>query len=271
MKPLLDIADLEVRYGPAVALSGVSLSVPPGTTVGLVGESGSGKTTLGKAVLGLVPVAGGAIRLAGREITELRPKERRALSGVVQVVFQNPYLSFNPRRTIGQAVAEALPRGTRRDEARERVAAMLDRVGVDPDAARRYPGQFSGGQLQRIAIARALVPDPRLLICDEAVSALDLSVQAHVLNLLADLRAERGLSYLFITHDLAVVRHVADRVVVLRRGEVVESGRVDDVCERPRHPYTRELLAAAPVPDPVAQARRRAERRAPAPREDPLR
>ncbi|MBB5957476.1 peptide/nickel transport system ATP-binding protein [Saccharothrix tamanrassetensis] len=262
MRPLLDIANLEVRYGDALALSDVSLSVRSGQTVGLVGESGSGKTTLGKAVLGLVPVSQGEIRLDGKEITDLGVKERRALSGRIQVVFQNPYSSFNPRRTIGQAVAETLPKGTPRDEARERVGAMLDRVGVDRDAAHRYPGQFSGGQLQRIAIARALMPDPRLLICDEAVSALDLSVQAHVLNLLADLRAERGLSYLFITHDLAVVRHLADRVVVLRRGEVVESGRVDDVCETPRHPYTRALLAAAPVPDPVAQARRRAERRA---------
>ncbi|WP_433269115.1 ATP-binding cassette domain-containing protein [Actinosynnema sp. CS-041913] len=262
MRALLDIADLDVRYGDQVALTDVSLTVQPGQTVGLVGESGSGKTTLGKAVLGLVPVSGGTIRLDGREITDLRPKERRALSGRLQVVFQNPYLSFNPRRTIGQAVAETLPPGTGRDEARDRVGAMLDRVGVDRGAAGRYPGQFSGGQLQRIAIARALMPDPSLLICDEAVSALDLSVQAHVLNLLADLRAERGLSYLFITHDLAVVRHLADRVVVLRRGRVVEAGRVDDVCETPRHPYTRALLAAAPVPDPSAQARRRAERRA---------
>ncbi|MEU5690855.1 ATP-binding cassette domain-containing protein [Actinosynnema sp. NPDC020468] len=264
MRPLLNVTDLEVRYGRSAppTLESVSLSIPPGASVGLVGESGSGKTTLGKAVLGLVPVSGGTIRIDGEDTTHLRGAARRALAGVVQVVFQNPYLSFNPRRTIGQAVAETLPAGTSKTQARHRVSAMLTRVGVDPDVVGRYPNQFSGGQLQRIAIARALVPSPRLLLCDEAVSALDLSVQAHVLNLLADLRAEHGLSYLFITHDLAVVRHVCDRVVVLRHGRIVEEGRVRDVTEEPRHPYTRALLAAAPVADPEAQARRRAQRRA---------
>ncbi|PPK63638.1 ATP-binding cassette domain-containing protein [Actinokineospora auranticolor] len=266
---LLEIAGLGVRYRDHQALTGVSLAVPPNTTVGLVGESGSGKTTLGRAVLGLVPVAEGVIRLAGRDITHLRGRARRGLSGQVQVVFQNPYLSFNPSRTIGQAVAEPLTlAGLRPAQLRGRVDAMLDRVGLDRSAADRYPSRFSGGQLQRIAIARALMPGPRLLICDEAVSALDLSVQAHVLNLLADLQAEQGLSYLFITHDLAVVRHIADRVVVLRRGEVVEAGPVEQVCSTdpdvPRHPYTRALLAAAPVPDPAEQARRRALRAAPA-------
>ncbi|WP_018685842.1 ATP-binding cassette domain-containing protein [Actinokineospora enzanensis] len=258
---LLEIERLGVHYRDHQALIDVSLRVMPNTTVGLVGESGSGKTTLGKAVLGLVPVSSGSVRLSGQDITHLRGRARRQLSAQIQVVFQNPYLSFNPGRTIGQAVAEPLTR-ERPADLGERVGAMLERVGLDRSAADRYPAQFSGGQLQRIAIARALMPRPRLLICDEAVSALDLSVQAHVLNLLADLQAEHGLSYLFVTHDLAVVRHIADEVVVLRRGRVVESGPVAQVCDTPNHPYTRALLAAAPVADPAEQARRRALRRA---------
>ncbi|WP_067460172.1 ATP-binding cassette domain-containing protein [Actinomadura macra] len=271
-RPLLEVAGVTVRYQgrrrlrSTSALTEVSLDVRPGETVGLVGESGSGKTTLGKAVLGLVPVAHGAVRLDGRDITRLGGRERRALSRDVQVVFQNPYLSFNPSRTVGQTVAETttMLRDMRPAQVAARMAEMLEAVGLDGAAAGRYPGQFSGGQLQRIAIARALMPSPRLLICDEAVSALDLSVQAQVLNLLADLRERHGLAYLFITHDLAVVRHLADRVVVLRRGRVVESGTVTEVCEHPRHSYTRALLAAAPVADPGEQARRRELRRSPA-------
>ncbi|TDD85924.1 ABC transporter ATP-binding protein [Actinomadura rubrisoli] len=267
--PLLDLSDVSVRYPgrrrlrSTPALSEVSLDVLPGETVGLVGESGSGKTTLGKAVLGLVPVGQGSIRLDGRDITAASGRKRRELSRLIQVVFQNPYLSFNPGRTIGQTVAETVTvlRGMKAPQVRARVAEMLEAVGLDGTAAARYPAQFSGGQLQRIAIARALMPAPRLLICDEAVSALDLSVQAQVLNLLADLRERHGLAYLFITHDLAVVRHIADRVVVLRQGRVVESGTAAQVCEAPRHPYTQALLAAAPVADPAEQARRREIRR----------
>ncbi|MFI0374083.1 ATP-binding cassette domain-containing protein [Actinomadura sp. 1N219] len=259
-EPLIDVRDVTVRYAgrrrlrPTPALSEVSLDIRPGETVGLVGESGSGKTTLGKAILRLVPVSEGTIRLDGRDIGAL---PRRELARHVQVVFQNPYLSFNPSRTIGQTVAETLP--GKHDAGR--VREKLEAVGLDGTAAARYPSQFSGGQLQRIAIARALMPEPRLIICDEAVSALDLSVQAQVLNLLTDLKAGHDLAYLFITHDLAVVRHLADRVAVLRRGRLVETGDVTEICENPTHPYTRALLAAAPVADPQEQARRRTLRR----------
>ena len=268
--PLLEVSELEVVYRsrrrlPAFkALSGVSLTMHAGETVGVVGESGSGKSTLGKAVLGLEPVAAGSIRFGGQDVTHAARPARRQLSQQMQAVFQDPYSSFNPSRTIGQSVAETLDQGTDlgRDEIRRRVEDMLERVGIGAAAARRYPSQFSGGQRQRIAIARALLPHPRLVICDEAVSALDLSVQAQVLNLLADLRDELGVAYLFISHDMGVIRHICDRVVVLAKGRMVETGSVLEVCEQPSEPYTRALVAAAPVADPVRQAARREQRRA---------
>jgi len=259
--PLVEIDDLSVTYGARragrrstgkAALADVSLDLHRGETLGLVGESGSGKTTLGRAVLGLVPVSAGAIRFDGEDITRADRRTRRRLSQRIQVVFQNPYLSLNPQRTVLQSVMETLASSPEVDraEARTRSLEMLERVGIPPASADRYPGAFSGGQRQRIAIARALVPRPDVVVCDEAVSALDLSIQAQVLNLLVDLQDELGLTYLFITHDLAVVRHLCHRVAVLRRGELVETGDTAAVCAAPAHPYTRTLLASAPVADP---------------------
>ncbi|MEN3284452.1 MAG: hypothetical protein V7607_5592 [Solirubrobacteraceae bacterium] len=266
--PLLDVTDLTVEYPrgrrkpPLRALDAVSLAIEPGETVGLVGESGSGKSTLGRAVLGLVPARSGTIRFDGRDITHAAAEERRRLSADLQAVFQDPYSSLNPARTVRQTLAEPLGVHERlsRAQTRERVEAMLRRVGLPADAAERYPRHFSGGQRQRIAIARALMLSPRLVISDEAVSALDLSIQAQILNLLLTLQEELSLSYLFISHDLAVVRHLSHRVVVLYRGEVVESGPTAQVCDAPTHPYTRGLLASAPVADPAVQRKRRGER-----------
>lgn len=266
---LLDIQNLTVefrqgrRLPPLKAVDDVSLRIQPGETVGLVGESGSGKSTLGNAVLGLVPISTGGMSFDGREISHASYAERRALSAELQVVFQNPYSSLNPVRTIGQTLAEPLGvhRKLSKRETTGEVARMLQRVGLEPDAARCYPSQFSGGQRQRIAIARALMLSPRLVICDEVVSALDLSIQAQVLNLLRDLQEELGLSYLFISHDLAAVRNMSHRIIVLYCGQVMESGPAQQVSEAPNHPYTQALLAAAPVPDPTLQAQRRAARR----------
>jgi len=265
---ILDVSDLRVEYSqgrrvpPLKAVDGVSLTVAEGETVGLVGESGSGKSTIGRAVLGLTPVRDGAVRFEGTDITHAGLRERRALSDRLQVVFQDPYSSLNPTRTIGRTLSEPLlvHRDLHRDETAEQVRAMLARVGMPEDAADRYPGQFSGGQRQRIAIARALMLSPRLVICDEPVSALDLSIQAQVLNLLAELQRELSLSYLFIAHDLAVVRHLSHRIVVLYRGRIMESGPAAQVYGSPRHPYSEALLAAAPVPDPDAQRERNAAR-----------
>ncbi|MEU1515628.1 oligopeptide/dipeptide ABC transporter ATP-binding protein [Streptomyces sp. NPDC005811] len=267
---LLRVRGLDVTYrragrrgGAVHAVRGVDLEVHRGETVGLVGESGSGKSSIGSAVLGLVPVTGGRVAFDGADITHGSRADRRMLARRMQVVFQDPYGSMNPAHTIGDTLTEALRHnlGLPEDTVRERVLAALDDVGLPPGALRRYPSAFSGGQRQRIAIARALVMEPEFVVCDEAVSALDLSVQAQVLNLLARLKDTRGLSYLFISHDLAVVRHLSDRIVVLYAGRVVESGPAALVAGRPVHPYTRALLAAAPVPDPEVQRRRRAERR----------
>ncbi|MEW1642323.1 ABC transporter ATP-binding protein [Streptomyces sp. NPDC091219] len=267
---LLRIAGLDVTYhrsrrrgGDVPAVRGVDLTVDRGETVGLVGESGSGKSTIGSAVLGLVPATGGTIRFDGADITHGTRADRRLLARRMQVVFQDPYGSMNPAHTVGDTLAEALRYnlGLPADEIRERVLRALDDVGLPPGAAHRHPAAFSGGQRQRIAIARALVMEPEFVVCDEAVSALDLSVQAQVLNLLARLKHARGLSYLFISHDLSVVRYLSDTIVVLYAGRVVERGPAALVADSPAHPYTRALLAAAPVPDPVTQRRRQAERR----------
>jgi peptide/nickel transport system ATP-binding protein len=246
-----------------VAVDGVSLRIAQDQTLGLVGESGSGKSTVGRAVLGLVRPERGAVALGGRPVTGASLAERRAIASDLTVVFQDPYSSLNPARTVGASLAEPLRsgRGTSRAAAREAVAAALSRVGLSVNAMERYPRQFSGGQRQRIAIARALVTNPRLVICDEAVSALDLSIQAQVLNLLRDVQADGGIGLLFITHDLAVVRHVSDEIAVLLRGRVVEHGPAGAVHQTPQHPYTQALLAAAPVPDPGEQRVRRGERR----------
>jgi peptide/nickel transport system ATP-binding protein len=253
-EPLLEVSDLRVtfrgRRRGVEALKGVSLSIQPGEVVGLVGESGSGKSTIGNAVLGLVPATSGSIRFDGRDITRVRPRERKALARSLQAVFQNPYGSLNPTRTIGSTLAEPLrvQRQFSRADIDQRIRDVLGKVGLPDDAVRRYPSVFSGGQRQRIAIARALVLSPKLIICDEPVSALDLSIQAQILNLLCALKADLGLSMLFISHDLAVVRYISDSIVVLRHGEIVEHGPAGRVYEEPRAQYTRTLLAAAPRP-----------------------
>ena len=267
---LLEVENLTVVYrgrrrrAPQPALQNISLRLHAGETLGIVGESGSGKSTLGKAVLGLVPIVEGAIRWRGRDITSVAPRERRVLSREIQAIFQDPYSSLNPHRTVGQSVLETLAASNeeRSSNARSRAVSVLQHVGLDASAMERYPRQFSGGQRQRIAIARALLPDPTLIICDEVVSALDLSVQAQVINLLTDLQAEHGLSYLFITHDLSVVRHLCQRTIVLRHGRLVESGETAQVLDHPTDPYTERLVLAAPALDPDRQRERRLARRA---------
>jgi oligopeptide/dipeptide ABC transporter ATP-binding protein len=270
---LLDVSELTVEFSrgrlrpPLRAVDGVSFSVAPRETIGLVGESGSGKTTIGRSILGLAPISEGEVVFAGENITHASYSRRRALSAELQVVFQDPYSSLNPTRTVGQTLGETL-RVHNRDLSKAalaaRVGAMLEQVGLPPEAARSYPAQFSGGQRQRIAIARALMAQPRLVICDEPTSALDLSVQAQVLNLLRELQDEFHLSYLFISHDLAVVRHLSHRIIVLYQGRIMEQGSAATVYQAPAHPYTRALLAAAPVPDPDEQRKRHAARVRPA-------
>ncbi len=258
--PLLDVRDVHVWYPVRTgvlarvtdnvrAVNGVSFTLSKGEILGLVGESGCGKTTLARALLGLEPLHSGQVLLDGRDITSFATREeRRAFTRAVQVVFQDPFASLNPRHTVLDLVTEGMlahglaTRENRRDHAKR----LLRAVGLRDDILDRYPHAFSGGQRQRIAIARALSLNPRVLICDEAVSALDLSVRAQILNLLADLRDEFGLAYLFITHDISVVRHIADRIAVMNGGQIVEIGTADDILDHPRHPYTRELLAAVP-------------------------
>jgi ABC-type glutathione transport system ATPase component len=260
--PLLEASDVVVEYGtkrkPNRVLHEVSLSIGAGECVGLVGESGSGKSTLGKAILGLVPVASGRIAFDGRDITHAKGRERRALAADIQVVFQDPYGSLDPLMTVGDILAEPLATaGAGKAEARAAVAEMLDRVRLPKHVLERYPSEFSGGQRQRIAIARALVRRPRLIICDEPVSALDLTTQATILDLFIELQRDTGVSYLFVSHDLGVVRRVCHRVAVMYRGNLVETGDGEQVTGDPQHAYSRRLLMASPVADPVRQAERR--------------
>lgn len=276
--PLLSLRDLTVTYTSRRRVDGVravdqiSLDIGRGQTVALVGESGSGKSSIGNSIVGLAPISGGTIVLAGQEIASAsRRVDKPSVSRQVQMVFQDPYGSLNPTRTIEQSLIEPMVvhRAMSRKQMRASVERMLTDVGLSPEAAARYPTHFSGGQRQRIALARALMIEPDLIICDEAVSALDVSVQAQVLNLLARLQHTRGLAYLFISHDLAVVRLLADRIVVLYRGQIMESGPTSEFEVQPRHPYTRLLLAAAPVPDPVHQRDRRRLRKSAAQTEEP--
>jgi len=239
------------------AVDGVSFAVDAGETFAIVGESGCGKSTVARLVLRLIEPTAGELRLEGRDLLNASPAELRKLRGKLQIVFQDPYGSLNPRMTVGDTLAEPLMlhevvAPSRRSA---RVAELLSLVGLRADAARRYPHEFSGGQRQRIAIARALAADPRAIVCDEPVSALDVSIQAQILNLLAELQQRFGLAYLFISHDLAVVRQIATKVAVMYLGRFVETGDADRLFERPRHPYTRALLAAVPVPVPGARTR----------------
>ncbi|MGN7250804.1 ATP-binding cassette domain-containing protein [Arthrobacter sp. SAFR-014] len=266
--PLLTVDNLVVEYPskkfrarPFRALTDINISIGQGETLGLVGESGSGKTTLGRAVLGLAPVTGGRIVFEGKDISQATRKQRRILSRDLQVVFQDPYTSLNPALEIGDILAEPLGvQGMEQKAARTRVRELLDQVGLPSDAIHRLPREFSGGQRQRVAIARALALSPKLIVCDEPVSALDLSTQARVLDLFLQIQKDTGVSYLFVSHDLDVVRHISHRVAVMYHGEIVEQGPAEVVTRDPEHPYTQRLLLASPVPDPDRQEQRRADR-----------
>ena len=267
---LLEITALEMTFAHPTkpgkrihAVDNVTFSVSPGEVVGLVGESGSGKSTVGRCVLGLESPTGGSVRFEGEDITHAKRRQRERIATDLQVVFQDPYSSLNPFLTVGESICEPLRNASKltRDDAMEAARDMLVLVGLPREAVDRYPREFSGGQRQRIAIARALVLEPKLVVCDEAVSALDLSTQAQVLNLLASLAKQRNLAYVFIAHDLDVVHYIADRTVVLYRGRVMEQGDAAAVHDAPLHPYTAALLTAAPVTDPIEQAERRTVRR----------
>ncbi|HEX7036097.1 MAG TPA: oligopeptide/dipeptide ABC transporter ATP-binding protein [Pseudomonadales bacterium] len=270
---LLSVRDLKVHFpitaglirqrqvGVVRAVDGVSFDLRAGETFSLVGESGCGKTTAAMAILRMQPVTAGRIVFAGEDITHLSQRRLRPIRQQMQMVYQDPFGSLNPRMRVRDIVGEPLAvHGRARDKRAycARVAELLELVGLAPEMGNRYPHEFSGGQRQRIGIARALALDPKLIICDEAVSALDVSIQAQVLNLLMDLQQRLGLTYLFISHDLSVVRHISDRIAVMYLGRLVEVADRDDLFEDPRHPYTRTLLDAVPIPDPEAERRRTA-------------
>lgn len=260
--PLLSVEKLQVRYRSAgrevPAVDGVDLDIERGETVGLVGESGCGKSTLGRAILRLTPASGGDIRLGGTSIAQLGQRALRAQRRRMQMVFQDPYGSLNPRQTVGTLLDTALKVHRLGDAAvrRQRAAAIVRRVGLPATALERYPHEFSGGERQRIGIARALAVEPKLIVCDEPVSALDVSIQAQVINLLEDLQQKFALAYLFVAHDLAVVEHISKRIAVMYLGRIVETAPARDLYVSPRHPYTEALLSAVPIPDPQVKRQR---------------
>jgi oligopeptide/dipeptide ABC transporter ATP-binding protein len=263
-QPILTVDNLVKHFrtdsGQTVhAVDDVTFELFAGETLSLVGESGCGKSTLGKTIIRLFPPTSGSVRLLGREVANVSRRAMRPLRREIQMVFQDPFASLNPRVSVGRAIEEPLivhGIGTRK-ERRDRVAWLLEKVGLSPDVASRHPHEFSGGQRQRVGIARALALQPKIMICDEPVSALDVSVRAQVLNLLTDLKAEFNLALLFISHDLSIVKHVSDRVAVMYLGKLVEIGRREDIWARPQHPYTRVLLEAAPRLEPARGKRRR--------------
>ncbi|MGH8048661.1 MAG: ABC transporter ATP-binding protein [Chthoniobacterales bacterium] len=258
---LVEVNDLKVWFpvlggllrrqvGDVKAVDGVNFTVEAGKTVGLVGESGSGKTTIGRALLKLIPATGGSVRFDGREILPMSEGQFRPLRREMQIIFQDPFGSLNPRMTIGSIIGEALEIHFKKMSAadrRERVADLLGKVGLKPEMVDRYPHEFSGGQRQRIGIARALAVEPKFIVCDEPVSALDVSVQAQIVNLLQDIQEQFGIAYLFIAHDLAVVEHISDHVLVMHHGKIVESASAEAIYNDPQDAYTKQLLAAVPA------------------------
>jgi oligopeptide transport system ATP-binding protein len=255
--PLRSKGLLRRQVGAVRAVDGVSFTLHAGRTLGLVGESGCGKSTTARLLLNLIPATSGAVHFAGRDLQALSQRELRPLRRDLQIVFQDPFASLNPRMTVASIIAEPMQiQGTYRERGRGRVRELLALVGLNPEHANRYPHEFSGGQRQRIGIARALATDPKVLILDEPVSALDVSIQAGIINLLEDLQDELGLSYLFVAHDLSVVRHIADDVAVMYLGRIVEQGPAEELFATATHPYTQALISAIPLPDPRKERER---------------